>query len=457
MTGSPETLLAALVAEARVDDIGEAAVHAVVRHALDCLGVMQAAAAHPAGRILARVTARLGSAPQARVVGTGVAASVTDAAWANGSLAHLLDFDDTGFSHPTACLLPVALALGELTDASGEDVVVAMALGYEVFERLAACGRSYEPVLYRRGYHPTSIWGCPAAAAVAARLLGLECSQVQVALGIAASSSSGLTQQFGTPAKGLNAGNAARAGVTAALLAAEGYVGDEAVLSGPYGLFAAVFGEGNYSFEGFGDDLGTRWSVADPGLNLKPYPACTSTLRAVDAMCRISATDGYRPEDVERIVVDVHPELLHTLRFRGPSVGFRGKFSLDYTVAAAALDGTLTLGTFSDDYAGSPAFRRMLERVELREHPEWDIGRRRETPVEVVLASGSVLRESVPSQHGTAAWPMTAGEVAAKYFACAAEVVTEEQAERSLAAVSGLASAQSIRDVVDTVVVPEGA
>lgn len=453
----PEGLLSELVAATDPDDVPEAACCAVVRQAVDCLGVTLAAASQPFGRIITHVAGGLASTPQARIVGSSVGASVADAAWANGSLAHLLDFDDTGFSHPTACLLPVALALGEHTKASGREAVVALALGYEVFERLASCGRSHEPVLYRRGYHPTSIWGCPAAAAVAGKLLGLDERQVTVALGIAAGSSSGFTQQFGTPAKGLNAGNAARAGVVAALLAGAGYAGDKAGVSGPYGLFAAVFGDGNYTFAGLADELGTRWSIADPGLNVKPYPACTSTLRAVDAMVMIASADDYDPRKVTAITVDVHPELLHTLRFRSPIEGFPGKFSLDYTVAAAALDGTVTLESFSDAYATDSRLRAMLAKVELREHPEWDIARRRDTPVEVTLAGGEVRREFVAAQRGSRAWPMTDDEIATKYVACASETLPEAQTHRSLAAVRRLAEVDSVREILNTVVPREGA
>ena len=178
--------------------------------------------------------------------------SAAQAAWANGALAHLLDFDDTGFSHPTACLLPAGLAVAELVDASGEELLTALVLGYEVFERIAASARPFEPALRERGWHPTSLWGCPAAAATAGRLLGLDAAQLRVAMAIAASNGSGVTQQFGTWAKGVNAGNAARAGVVAALLAREGFFADDAGVGGRYGLLSAVVGPGAADLSGFG-------------------------------------------------------------------------------------------------------------------------------------------------------------------------------------------------------------
>ncbi len=441
-----DELLAELVAG--VDSVPEAARVAAARQALDCAGVALAAAAHPAGRAVARVVSAEGGAAVARVVGTGLVTSAAQAAWANGALAHLLDFDDTGFSHPTACLLPAGLAVAELEDASGEQLLTALVLGYEVFERIAASARPFEPALRERGWHPTSLWGCPAAAATAGRLLGLDAAQLRVAMAIAASNGSGVTQQFGTWAKGVNAGNAARAGVVAALLAREGFFADDAGVGGRYGLLSAVVGPGAADLSGFGGDLGSRWSIVSPGLGIKPWPACTSTLRAVDAMLRIAGRDGYDPSGVSRIVVEVHPDLLHTLRHRAPPDGFRGKFSLDYTVAAAALDGDLTLDSFDDAAAARPELRAMLALVELAKHPEWPLAERHTNPVTVHFADGRSVTESVPVFHGAPADPLSTAEVETKFRACAARALGADGAEQGLSALQSLPAAASVRAVV---------
>lgn len=451
---SAEALLSDLVVDTRVEDLPEDAMAAAVRQLFDCVGVTLAASVEPAGKVIAQVSESLGGNPQARLLGSGLKTSVAEAAWSNGSLAHLLDFDDTGFSHPTACLLPAALAVGELTDASGRDVVAALVLGYEVFERLAACARSYEPVLRSRGYHPTTIWGAPAASAVAGKLLGLGREQMRVAFGLAASNASGLTQQFGTWAKGVNAGNAARSGVMGALLAHRGYWADDLGITGPYGLFSAVVGEGNYDLSGIHNKLGTRWSISEPGLSIKPYPACTSTLRAVDAMLKVYAAKGYRPTAVDRIVVHVHPDLLHTLRFHAPVQGFRGKFSLDYTVAAAALDGAVTIDSFSDAWAARSEFRAMLGKIVLEQHPEWPLSRRHDNPVVVTLEDATVLEAAVPAHHGTQVWPLSWEQVVEKYMSCAAAVLPVEQARQSVGAVAGIEGAERIADVIDLLVNP---
>ncbi len=452
MSQTPEALLAQLVTDIPDEDIPHDARTAAIRQALDCVGVTLAAAAQPAGRIMREVTEALGGAPHARIIGSGVATSSVQAAFANGSLAHLLDFDDRGFSHPTACLLPVALAVGEQRDASGREVVAALVLGYEVFERLAVSARPYEPHLRGRGYHPTSIYGAPAAAAVAGRLLGLDTGSMVVAFGIAAAGATGLSQQFGTWAKGINAGNAARVGVTAALLAGAGYFGDEQGISGDYGLFSAVHGAGNYDFSGMPVGLGSTWAILTPGLALKPYPACTSNLRAVDSMASIVAEPGYEPELVREIRIDVHPDIFHTLRYRSPEQGFRGKFSLDYTVASMALDRDLVIESFSDASAARPELRDMLAKVSLVEHPDWSMEQRRRMPVTVTMEDGTRHERSVTHHRGSPEWPMTEDEVDAKFLTCATETLARDGAEEALKGLRAMDDAASIRWLVDQLV-----
>ena len=451
-----EQRLAEVVVDTAGGDISDAVRRAAVYQVVDCVGVTVAAAAEPAGRSVASVLSRLGGEPQARVIGLGVRTNVVQAAWANGSLAHLLDFDDVGFSHPTACILPAALAVAEERDVGGGELVAAMVVGYEVFERLAASGRADDARVRFAGYHPTSVYGAVAATAAAGRLLGLDVDRMVVALGIAAADASGLTQQFGTWAKGLNAGNAARTGVLAALVSQSGYYGDERGVSGPYGLFSAVHGHGRYDLDGGLADLGGRWCIVDPGLGVKFYPACSSNRRAVDGLATIiGRLAGYDPDTVDKVVVDVHPDVFHTLQHRAPTTGFRGKFSLDYMVATMALDGAVTIDSFTDEAANRPAFRAMLDKVDLREHPEWELERRREMPVTLHLSDGSVHTESIGDPKGNKGWPLTDDEYEQKFVTCAARALGEDQAARAFKTVTTIDHADRIRDVVATVC-PQG-
>ena len=387
---SATSLLSRFAATTRNGDLSADAIAATKRHILDCSGVAIAATREPAGRIVLEITREQGGAAQARVLGTNIRTSASSAAWANGSLAHLLDFDDTGFSHPTACILPAALAMAEGVNATGADLVTAVCVGLEVFERMSSSGRVHEPELRRRGFHPTSLYGCSAAAAAAGNIVRLDAGQMAVAIGLAAANAGGLTQHFGTWGKGIHAGNAARAGVTSVLLAQKNYFADPDGLDGEYGFYAAFHGAGNFNLDKVEKDLGSHWSIVDPGLTIKRYPCCGGNLRALDATRAIREENALQFDAVAKLEVDVHPDLLNTVRFHKPTQGFRGKFSLDYVLAAMLLDGRVDLDSFSDDYCNSARMRASLDKVQINTHPEWpnDEAGRRRAPVTITMKDG---------------------------------------------------------------------
>ncbi len=444
-------VLSGFASKTGISDISAEAVAATKRHILDCAGVALAAAVEQAGRIILDITRAQGGAPQARVFGSNLRTSAVAAAWANGALAHLLDFDDTGFSHPTACILPAALAMAEEAGATGGDLVAAVCVGLEVFERMSLSGRQHEPELRRRGFHPTSLYGCSAAAAAAGNIVGLNPNQMAVAIGLAAANAGGLTQHFGTWGKGIHAGNAARAGVTSVLLAQRDYVADPAGLEGDYGFFSAFHGAGNYDLGKVADGLGTHWSIVDPGLTVKRYPCCGGNLRALDAAQALLRERDIRFADVARLEVDVHPDLLHIVRFHKPTQGFRGKFSIDYVLAAMLLDGRVDLDSFTDDYCNAPRMRASLEKVRVNAHAEWpaDAASRRRSPVTITMNDGRRFTKTVDKVRGSPGNPMTRDELVDKYRGCASRVLKGERLEQSIAVLENLDRVPAATDLVD--------
>jgi len=444
-------VLAEFASKIRIADISAEAVAATKRHILDCVGVALAATVEPAGRIVLDITREQGGAPQARVLGSSFRTSAVSAAWANGALAHLLDFDDTGFSHPTACILPAALAMAEEAGATGGDLVAAVCIGLEVFERMSSSGRQHEPELRRRGFHPTSLYGCSAAAAAAGSIVRLNPKQMAVAIGLAAANAGGLTQHFGTWGKGIHAGNAARAGVTSVLLAKKDYFADPEGIEGDHGFFSAFHGAGNYDLGKVADGLGTHWSIVNPGLTIKRYPCCGGNLRALDAAQGLLLEHGIRFDDVARLEVDVHPDLLCTVRFHKPTQGFRGKFSIDYVLAAMLLDGRVDLDSFTDEYCNAPRMRAALEKVRINAHAEWPDDResRRNSPVTIAMKDGRTFTKSVDKVRGSAENPLTREEVIDKYRGCASRVLTGERLERSIGALENLEKIATAKELID--------
>jgi 2-methylcitrate dehydratase PrpD len=445
-------ILSEFASSTRLADISAEAIAATKRHILDCTGVALAACVEPPGRIVLDITREQGGNPTASVVGSNLRTSVVSAAWANGALAHLLDFDDTGFSHPTACILPAVLAMAEETSASGAAVVAAVCIGLEVFERMSSSGRQHEHVFRHRGFHPTSLYGCSAAAAGAGSIVGLNPKQMGVALGLAAANAGGLTQHFGTWGKGIHAGNAARAGVTAVLLARKDYVADPEGLEGEYGFYSAFHGEGNYDLGKIAPGLGTHWSIVDPGLTVKRYPCCGGNLRALDAAEALVREHDIRIEDVERLEVDVHPDLLDIVRFHKPTDGFRGKFSIDYVLAAMLLDHRVDLDSFSDDYCRAPRMRAALDKVQVNRREDWpnDATARRRSPVTIAMKDGRTFTRSVEKVRGSPGNPMTRDELVDKYRSCASRVLQGAQLERSIMALETLETLPAVKGLIDT-------
>jgi 2-methylcitrate dehydratase PrpD len=142
-----------------------------------------------------------------------------------------------------------------------------------------------------------------------------------VAIGLATANAGGLTQHFGTWGKGIHAGNTARAGVTSVELAKRDYFADPDVIEGEYGFFSAFHGTGNYTLEKMPAGLGTHWSIVDPGLTIKRYPCCGGNLRSLDAARGLIEEHRIKFDDVTRLQVDVHPDLLDTVRFHKPTKG----------------------------------------------------------------------------------------------------------------------------------------
>jgi 2-methylcitrate dehydratase PrpD len=448
-------VLSAFASGTRLPDISAAAIAATKRHILDCAGVALAAATEPAGRIILQITQEQGGAALARVLGSNLRTSAVSAAWANGALAHLLDFDDTGFSHPTACILPAALAMAEGSGATGGDLVAAVCVGLEVFERLSLSGRQRESELRRRGFHPTSLYGCSAAAAAAGNIVGLNPTQMAVAIGLAAANAGGLTQHFGTWGKGIHAGNAARAGVTSVLLAKKDYVADLEGIEGDYGFFSAFHGTGNYDLGKVADGLGTHWSIVDPGLTVKRYPCCGGNLRALDAAQALLREHDIRFDDVEKLEVDVHPDLLHIVRFHKPTQGFRGKFSIDYVLAAMLLDGRVDLDSFTDEYCNAPRMRASLDKMRVNAHTEWpnDAASRRKAPVTITMHDGRTFTRTVEKVRGSPGNPMTRDELVGKYRSCASRVLNGERLELSIAILETLDKVPAAKSLMDTLTI----
>jgi 2-methylcitrate dehydratase PrpD len=349
-------------------------------------------------------------------------------------------------AHPSAPLVPAALAAGECAGASGAALLDAYVVGFEIEGRL---GRAMNPRHYQRGWHCTATIGTIGAAAAAARLLGLDVEQTTHAIAIAASEASGLKENFGTMVKPLHAGLAARNGVLAAQFARAGLTASAAAVEGPQGFLAAMDSERS-SLDGAADDLGRRWEILDTGITVKLYPSCAGTHPTLDALLDLRRRTGFTAADVDAVEIGVDPIVPTILIHDRPVTGLEGKFSMPFCAAAAVVRGHVGIDTFDASQMQDEAVRAVQSRVTMRVDPTLDgsappLTRSRVT---VRLRDGRVLTADANGARGYPARPASDEELAAKFLSCASAALPRERAGAALAALREIEAHDDVRPLM---------
>ena len=356
---------------------------------LDWFGCALAGSREPLSRILQVELADGGGA--CSLVGTVRRTDLGRAALINGAAGHALDFDDSSavmLGHPSAPVLPAVLAAAERDGRSGADALTAYVVGVEVQSRI---GMAIGDEHYAKGWHTTSTVGVLGAAAAVGWLLGLDTAGLGAAMGIAASSSSGLKANFGTMTKPLHAGQAAERGLLAARLASRGYTAGRDAVDGSQGLAQAA-GSGGLDY-GRIDDWGDRWATTQA--LFKHHAACHCTHAGLEAT-RSLLTNGVNAEEIERITLTVNPSILDMCGIPEPATGLEAKFSLRGTQALlmAGVD-TTTPASFEDGPINRADVQALLEKVRIQtDDTVGDLATRVEvlTPGGVHRAAGDVSR-----------------------------------------------------------------
>ncbi|MBV7482212.1 MmgE/PrpD family protein [Bordetella sp. BOR01] len=397
---------------------------------IDTVGVALAGLDEPASRLATRWVEELGARPQASLFGATLATAPTEAAFANGISAHALDLDDsltTLHGHPSATLVPAALAVAQSTHASGAELLAAYALGLEVAGKF---GRALGDEHYMRGWHSTSTIGVFSCTAAAARLWGLDAKQLCMAWGLAASQMSGLLRNFGFMAKPFHAGHAARAGVWSAWAAKAGMTADPDILDGTRSMLATYGGGDGATPSTLVGRLGAPWEILDPGINVKRWPCCYGTHRGIAGLLALREAHGLRADDVQSVEVGFVPGNDAALIGREPATGLEAKFSMEYTAAAALIDGAIGVDTFTDAAVMREPHRALMRKVRRYHVDPRDIpaGMPVFVDLAVTIASG---RLTLRVQHapGSRAAPMDAQDRKAKFLECAGRWLDPQRAQ----------------------------
>jgi 2-methylcitrate dehydratase PrpD len=295
-----------------------------------------------------------------RLLGITATDSPSEVALRVGTASHTLDYDDLSWAmdgHPSVTLVPSLFALAAEAEASGRELMTAYAAGFEV---MCALADPISPDHYEEGWHATATFGALGAAGAAGKLLSLDEPQIETALNIAASTPAGLKRNFGSMTKPLHAGLASRSGVTAAVLAADGFTADATAISGERG-FWDLYGPA----ERDGDDLLELWALESEGIHIKAYPCCYFTHTSIAAAQALAEAHGLSPESVERVDVRAAQGAADALHHRDPDTGLEAKFSMEYTVASAIARDNVGLATFEQEAIEDKSVQRVRERADF--------------------------------------------------------------------------------------------
>ncbi len=421
---------------------------------LDTLGV---AIAGSRRGVVEAVRAYAGSAcaaGEATVLGSSWRLHPSGAALVNATAAHVLDFDDNcyaGSVHGSAVIVPAALAAAEASNLPGTDMLAALVAGAEAEY---AVGDALTGSLYKKGWWTTGALGPLGAAVAAARAMRLDAHATAQALGLAVAGTGGVKACFGTDTKPVLCGRAAQAGMIAASLAARGVTGPADVFESPRG-FARLFNAGVFDDRPF-RELGQRWRLLDPGIDVKRIPLCLSSHAAVDGVLELLSEHQLGAPEVARVVCDVTPGVVANLAYARPQTVQEAQFSLNFAVACAVVLGDIRLQHLDAAVVTDPRVQDMMDRVGMLTSARWNephlLDRFPEGAfVTLVTRDGRTIEHFSGRGRGTAARPLTDAELEAKFANCATGVIGASQAEALLGRLRRVEALRSARELLQEI------
>jgi 2-methylcitrate dehydratase PrpD len=451
MSGAVEvsTILARHVHAAGVTP---AARHVTGRSMMDAIGVMMAASGLGEGcDAFAAFARESGEGGPCSVLGFDFGASPVMAAFANGAMAHALDFEDTHDAtlvHPHAAVVPAALAIAEFTGGvNGRDFLDAIAIGADLSCRLAL---GLTESVEKRGFYFIPMLSAYGAAAAAARLLKLSEREIVQSFALASCQtvfSDALVSYPPSHLRAVRDGFSARAGVTAALLARRGVQAFDRPIEGPGGLYAN-FARGKFDAARMLRGLGSEFEGTK--VSFKPWPSCRGTHAFVEAALSLVREAGIAAADVARIDVKVSPFFSVLCeppeQKRRPRTAIDAKFSIPFTVAIALARGDVGLRDFSQDRLSDEELHALAGKVHHVIEPAWNFEQSTRGALTLALADGRTLSREVTDPLGHPRNPMDERAMVRKFEDCLA--VTRQPV--NAAAVRRLAERlERIEQVVD--------
>ena len=458
--------LAANAPQLRYDALPQALVELTKQCVLDTLGVAIGASTLAAEAALVRdYVADLGGKPESTLLGFGGKAPAPWATFVNGSLGHMLDYDDVGDGgHVSIATIPVAFAVAEKLGAvSGRDFIAAVAAGTDLHTRLDLAIDLPDWTM-TEGWFATQLFGFLSGAATAGSLLRLDASQMENALGIGFNQMSGSRQMAvgaATHMRSMQAGFSGQAAVMAADLARRGVIGCKEIIEGRYGLFRNYVRTETPHWDALLNGLGSDFPLLRTH-GFKVWPACAYTRPTNTAAMELRQKHELKPDDIETITIvggtggtRLLCEPLESKR--KPQVSIDGKYSIPFTTAVMMVKGNVTLRDYTDEGLRDPAVLAMAERVSYRERADGpirgsssgaSIGK---TAVEVRTRDGRVLVSEPEGVPGDPKHPVDWTLLETKFRDCVSFSRVPVRAANVDAAIERIRNLEQLDDVTEIV------
>jgi 2-methylcitrate dehydratase PrpD len=412
---------------------------AVKRLLLDYLGVAVAGSRTGSGEVARRFAKSSGGHAQATLIGDGERVPALQAAFANAISSHSVELDDIdvlALFHFSPPVYSAALATAEQVGASGKELLVALAAGCEMMERVS---RAANPDLRDRGYHTTPTCGVFGATVASAKLLGLSPDAIVSALGMAGAQAGGLMEMYGpSMQKRFNPGPAARSGVTAAAMAELGFTGAATIFEGERGFLAA--------FTDRNDPAQLVANLDHPyrlDIEFKPYSCARPIHNAIDCALEIRRRDRPDVGAIRRIRMERHPDWARYHHNASPSTYHEAQVSLPYSVAVALVDGQALFAQYNDARLREPLLVKLSSIVEIAPDPSLPRGVSCRMTAE--MNDGRRFVSQVDYPKGSIQNPMSDAELHAKFESLAAPVLGAFRAAELASIVSNMESCPDVR------------
>ena len=446
--------LAETVVNTNYEDIPQKTAEVAKRFVLDTLGVAIAGSTAPGCEDIIDQLAYWGGRPESTVLVYGYRLPSLMAAFANATMVHARDFDDThdaAVLHSYAPIFPAALAVAEAQgNVPGKQLIAAVTLGVDMACRLSLAS----PIpASDTGWHLTATLGVFGATAAVGKILRLDLDQMVNALGIAYSQVAGNLQciRDGALTKRMQPGFSAKAGVLSAYMAQRGIVGARNILEGFFGYFK-VYQHGRYDLAVLRDGLGQRFELSN--LSAKPYPCCRYNHAGIDVTLQAVAENGIEADEVEEVILNVPPI---TQRAVGQPFVIAGnpqvaaQFSLIYTAAAALLRKDVLISDFEEHAIRDPRVLDMTKKIRVISNGMSDSSGGFAPVAVTIKTRRGTFSKRMEAVKGDPNYPMTDAEFLKKFRSCimyAAKPLDSAKVDRAIEAVLKLEQVDDVGEVV---------